>query len=62
MRLYLFIEIFLLWFRFEALAIHETSESGFHDDSIGEYLSNALHHVLSMQGTLTQFTCPSAHA
>jgi hypothetical protein len=27
-----------------------------------EYLSDALHQVLAMQGTLAQFSCPSAHA
>jgi hypothetical protein len=31
-------------------------------DSTGEYLSNALHQVLAKQGTLAQFSCPSAHA
>jgi hypothetical protein len=34
----------------------------FHVDSTGEYLSDALHQVLAKQGTLAQFSCPSAHA
>jgi hypothetical protein len=31
-------------------------------DSIGEYLSNALHQVLAEQGALAQFSCHDAHA
>jgi hypothetical protein len=34
----------------------------FHADSAGEYLFDALHQVLAEQGTLAQFSCPSAHA
>jgi hypothetical protein len=34
----------------------------FHADSIGEYISDALHQVLAEQGTLAQFSYPGAHA
>jgi hypothetical protein len=34
----------------------------FHADFAGEYLFDALHQVLAEQGTLAQFSCPSAHA
>jgi hypothetical protein len=34
----------------------------FHVDSVGEYLSDALHQVLVEQGILAQFSYPGAHA
>jgi transposase InsO family protein len=34
----------------------------FHVDSVGEYLSDALHQVFAEQGTLAQFSCLGAHA
>jgi hypothetical protein len=40
----------------------DTSIRVFHADSTGEFLSDALHQVLTEQGTLAQFSCPSAHA
>jgi transposase InsO family protein len=40
----------------------DTSIYVFHADSTDEYLSNALRQVLAKQGTLTQFSCPGAHA
>jgi hypothetical protein len=40
----------------------DTSIHVFHADSAGEYLSDALCKVLAEQGTLAQFSCPSAHA
>jgi hypothetical protein len=33
----------------------------FRVDSIGEYLSDALHQMLAEQDTLAQFSCPDAH-
>jgi hypothetical protein len=38
----------------------DTSIHVFHADSTGEYLSDALRQVLAEQGTLAQFSCPSA--
>jgi hypothetical protein len=40
----------------------DTSIHVFHVDSVGEYLSDTLRQVLAEQGTLTQFSCPGAHA
>jgi hypothetical protein len=40
----------------------DTSIRVFRVDSTGEYLSDALHQVLAEQGTITQFSCPGAHA
>jgi ABC-type long-subunit fatty acid transport system fused permease/ATPase subunit len=40
----------------------DTSIRVFHVNSVGEYLSDTLHQVLVEQGTLTQFSCHSAHA
>jgi hypothetical protein len=40
----------------------DTSIRVFHADSVGEYLSDTLRQVLAEQGTLTQFSCPGAHA
>jgi hypothetical protein len=40
----------------------DTSICVFHADSVGEYLFDALRHVLAEQGTLDQFYCPGAHA
>jgi hypothetical protein len=40
----------------------DTSIRVFHANSAGEYLFDALHQVLGEQGTLAQFSCPSAHA
>jgi hypothetical protein len=34
----------------------------FRADSTGEYISKQLHGVLAEQGTLSQFSCPGAHA
>jgi hypothetical protein len=34
----------------------------FHSDSGGEYLSDVFCQFLSSEGTLTQLSCPSAHA
>jgi hypothetical protein len=34
----------------------------FHVDSVGEYLSDALHQVFAEQGTPVQFSYPGAHA
>jgi transposase InsO family protein len=39
-----------------------TSICVFHADSTGEYLSDTLRQMLAERGTLTQFSCPSAHA
>jgi hypothetical protein len=40
----------------------DTSSRVFCVDSVGEYLSDALCQMLTEQGTLTQFSCPSVHA
>jgi hypothetical protein len=39
----------------------DTAICVFHADSVGEYLSDALHQVLAKQGTLAQFSCLGAH-
>jgi hypothetical protein len=45
------------------IRIHfDTSIRVFHADSTGEYLSDALRHVLDESGPLAQFSCPSTHA
>jgi transposase InsO family protein len=65
--------IYFMKHRSEALSIYKnffamirthfgTPICVFHADSIGEYLSEALHQVLAEQGTLAQSSCPSAHA
>jgi imidazoleglycerol phosphate dehydratase HisB len=65
--------IYFMKHRSEALSIYknfsimirthfDTSICVFHADSVGEYLSDALHQVLAEQGTLAQFSCPGAHA
>jgi hypothetical protein len=57
----------------EALSIYKTFFAMIHThfntfihvfraDYVGEYLSDALRQVLAEQGTLAQFSCPSAHA
>jgi hypothetical protein len=40
----------------------DTSICVFHEDSEGEYLSDALRQVLAEQGALAQFSYPGAHA
>jgi hypothetical protein len=40
----------------------DTSIRVFRVDSVGEYLSDALHQILAKQGTLAQFSCLGAHA
>jgi hypothetical protein len=40
----------------------DTSILVFRADSVGEFLSDALHQVLAEQGTQAQFSCPGAHA
>jgi hypothetical protein len=59
--------------RSEALSIYKNFSNMIHThfdtpihvfrvDYVGEYLSDALHHMLAEQGTLAQFSCPGAHA
>jgi hypothetical protein len=65
--------IYFIKHRSEALSIYknfsamicthfDTSIRAFHVNSAGEYLFDALRQVLAKQGTLAQFSCPSAHA
>jgi hypothetical protein len=57
-------EILSIYKNFSAM-IHthfDTPIRVFRADFTGEYLSDALHQVLAEQGTLTQFSCPGAHA
>jgi hypothetical protein len=65
--------IYFMKYRSDALSIYknfsaiirthfDTSIHVFCVDSTWEYLSGALHQVLAEQGTLAQFSCPSAYA
>jgi hypothetical protein len=65
--------IYFMKYRSEALSIDknfsamirthfDTTIHVFRVDSAGEYLSDALHQVLTEHDTLAQFSCPGAHA
>jgi hypothetical protein len=65
--------IYFIKHRSEALSLYKTFSAMIHIyfdtsihvfcvDSVGEYLSDALHYVLIEQGTLAQFSCHVAHA
>ena len=57
-------EVLSIYKNFSAMVCthFDTSIHVFRADSIGEYLSDALCQVFSVQGTLAQFSCPGAHA